>query len=248
MGVLRASLAWLLAGAAPAGGFDVVWSGLWPCCDGRTGFTNLSAFPVLQQGRLALFDPSLGLYNETVAPVGLPQTVDLEAHASKVAADVPAVVPAGKDMYCCIDWETYTPVLFDHATAAHPRGGPGSGGCPGVYTAPDGDSRYSMPGASCEMANAALNASVALLRQRPGGGELNASAAAAQAVAEFNSAARAVWLKTLQVGKTTRPSCRWGFYGKPETEDIVPPFVDAFDRAVGEPNAYSHQSSVGLGS
>jgi hypothetical protein len=89
------------------------------------------------------------------------------AAAAKVAADVVAIVPEGKDLcllrtttmqsttlkfplnlslspiianmfvgrsrYCCIDWETYTPVFFDHATPEHPDGGPGSGGCPGVY-------------------------------------------------------------------------------------------------------------------
>lgn len=212
--------------------FDVVWSGLWPCCDGHTGF-NLSAFPVLQLGRLAWFDSTLGLYNETVAPVGLPQTVDIAAHVAKVAADVAATVPANRDMYCCIDWEQYTPVIWDHATAAHPRGGPGSGGCPGVFSAPNGDSRYSMPGASCAMANAAINGSVDLIR-KSSGHALNDSTIAAKAVAAFNVAAKTVWLKTLEVAKTVRPQCKWGYYGKPETEDIVPPFVDAFDRAVGD--------------
>ena len=220
------------AGARSSSKFDVVWSGLWPCCDGRTGF-NLSQFPVLQLGRLALFDSTLGLYNETIAPVGLPQTVDLASHAAKVAADVAATVPADKDMYCCIDWEQYTPVIFDHATATKPQGGPGSGGCPGTFTAPNGDSRYSMPGASCAMANAALNASVDLVR-KSGGHALNDSAVAAEAVAAFNAAAKMVWLKTLEVAKITRPQCKWGYYGKPETEDITPPFVDAFDRAVGD--------------
>jgi hypothetical protein len=66
---------------SPKKPFDVVWSGLWPCCDGQTGF-NLSAFPVLQQHKLAWFGPSLGLYNETYAPNGLPQTVDLERHGT----------------------------------------------------------------------------------------------------------------------------------------------------------------------
>ena len=168
--------------------FDVVWSGLWPCCDGKTGF-NLTAFPVLQQHKLAWFGPSLGYYNETIAPIGLPQTVNLDRHAAKVAADVAAIVPEGKDMYCCIDWETYTPVFFDHATPAHPAGGPGSGGCPGVYTAPDGNSRYDMPGASCEAANAALNASVALI-QRTAPAGLNASALASLAVKQFNAAGK----------------------------------------------------------
>jgi hypothetical protein len=215
--------------------FDVVWSGLWPCCDGKTGF-NLSAFPVLQQHRLAWFGPGLGLFNETVAPVGLPQTVDLAAHAAKVAADVAAIVPEGNDdMYCCIDWEEYVPVFYDHATVAHPAGGPGSGGCPGFYTAPDGNSRYDMPGAGCAAANAALNASVALVqRTTPGAAGMNASALASLAVKEFNAAARTFWLKTLAVFKTTRPGCKVGFYGKPETEDIKPPFVDSYDRAVGD--------------
>lgn len=219
-------------GATTRSKFDIVWSGLWPCCDGHTGF-NLSAFPVLQLGRLGLFDSTLGLYNETIAPMGLPQTLDIAAHSAKVAADVARTVPADTDMYCCIDWEQYTPVIYDHATAAHPHGGPGSGGCPGIFTAPNGDSRYSMPGASCAMANMALNASVDLIR-RSGGLVLNDSAVAAKAVAAFNAAAKAVWLKTLEVAKTTRPHCKWGYYGKPETEDIVPPFVNGFDRSVGD--------------
>ena len=220
--------------------FDVAWSGLWPCCGGQTAF-NLTQFPVLQTKRLAVLDGKFGLYTESVPPLGIPQSVDLAKHAAKVARDAATdgglgnnltIIPAGKDMYCCIDWEQYTPVLLDHATPARPTGGPGSGGCPGVYSAPDGNSRYSMPGGSCATCEVALNASVArVLAVQPG---LNVSTAAALAVAEFNAAARVLWTTTLQVAQKTRPDCHWGFYGKPETEDIVPPFVDPFDRAVGD--------------
>ena len=73
---------------------------------------------------------------------------------------------------------------------------PGSGGCAGFYTAPDGNSRYDMPGAGCAAANAALNASVALVqRTTPGAAGMNASALASLAVKEFNAAARTFWLK-----------------------------------------------------
>lgn len=218
---ISAAAAALLPPAAVAKPFDVAWSGLWPCCGGTTAF-NLSAFPVLQQKRLAIFDGRLGLFNDSVPQSGgLPQAVDLARHAAKVAQDVATVVPAGKSMYGCIDWEEYTPVIYDHATPARPAGGPGSGGCPGFYTAPDGNSRYSMPGAVCSTCDAAMNASVALvLKAQPG---LNVSAAAAVAAAEFNAAARAVWSTTIETAKKTRPDCHWGFYGKPETEDIKPP-------------------------
>ena len=57
------------AGARSSSKFDVVWSGLWPCCDGRTGF-NLSQFPVLQLGRLALFDSTLGAVQRDDRPCG----------------------------------------------------------------------------------------------------------------------------------------------------------------------------------
>ena len=33
--------------------------------------------------------------------------------------DVAALVPADKDMYCCIDWETYAPLLFDHGEGSY---------------------------------------------------------------------------------------------------------------------------------
>jgi hypothetical protein len=198
-------LAPLILAALAAKPFDVVWSGLWPCCAGKSGL-NLSAFPVLQERRLALFDGTLGLFNDTdPRSGGLPQTVDLARHAAKVAHDVAhdgghghnrTVVPPDKAMYCCIDWEGYTPVIFDHATPARPHGGPGSGGCSGA-SAPNGDSRYSMPGAICASCNAAMNASIALvLKKQPG---LNVSAAAALAAAEFNAAARSVWSTTLKV-------------------------------------------------
>ena len=102
-------------------------------------------------------------------------------------------------------------MLFDHATAARPNGGPGSGGCPGVFTAPDGNSRYSMPGAACSMADAVMNASAVLvLKRQPG---LNVSAAAAIAAAEFNTAAQAFWTTTIEVAQKTRPECHWGFCG-----------------------------------
>ena len=83
--------------AARGASFDLVWSDVhghpkgWnpkvPCCRGLTGF-NLTAFPVLQQGRVALLLNGLGLYRHSYPPAGLPQTADLEAHASKVAVDV----------------------------------------------------------------------------------------------------------------------------------------------------------------
>jgi hypothetical protein len=250
------------AGAAAPGGlkqasqFDVVWSGLWPCCAGQSAF-NLSGFPVLQERRLAWFDSNLGLFRDSIPGEktggGLPQAVDLAKHAAKVAHDVATdggvgnnstIVPVGRDMYCCIDWEEYVPVIFDHATTAHPQGGPGSGGCTGAFTSPGGNPRYSMPGAACETCNAAMNASVALvLRRQPG---LNSSAAAAIAAAEFNAAARVLWSTTLEVAQKTRPHCHWGFYGKPETEDITPPFVDGYDRAVGDAYQWMFNISTAL--
>jgi hypothetical protein len=243
----------VLAFAPPAAKpFDIVWSGLWPCCAGQSGL-NLSAFPVLQERRLALFDGSFGLFNDTDPRVGnLPQTVDLARHAAKVAHDAATdgghghnrtIVPAGKDMYCCIDWEGYTPVIFDHTTPAHPHGAPGSGGCSNE-SAPNGAPRYSMPGSTCATCNMAMKASIALvLKKQPG---LNASAAAALAAAEFNAAARLVWTTTLKVAQKTRPDCYWGFYGKPETEDIEPPFVHTDHVAVGEAFQWMFDASTAL--
>ena len=241
-----------IAAAVP---FDIVWSGLWPCCAGQSAF-NLTAYPVLQEKRLGWFGTTFGLYEQSFPPLGLPQTVDLASHRAKVAHDVThdgglgrnvsgGIVPAGKDMcvgldvvgavvvvgglhappshslrYCCIDWEDYTPVIFDHGA------GQPTGGCPGPHP------RYSMPGALCSMYNQAMNASIALVLQRQPW--LNRTAAAALAAAEFNAAARELWTATLEVAESVRPDCHWGFYGKPETEDIVPPFVDAYDRAVGD--------------
>jgi len=231
-----------VAAVTAAKPFDIVWSGLWPCCAGQSSF-NLSKFPVLQEKRLAILDTQFGLYEQSFPPLGLPQTVDLAAHKAKVAHDAAhdggggrnvrgGIIPAGKDMYCCIDWESYTPVIFDHGTAAH------SGGCPGPY------SRYSQPGSACTMFNTVMNASVALVRQKAPG--LNTSAAAALAAAEFNAAAKAFWLATIEVAQSTRPDCHWGFYGKPETEDIVPPFVDAFDRQVGDAFQWMFDASTAI--
>ena len=230
------------SGPAKKPSFDIIWSGLWPAPHGESAF-NLSAFPVLQENRMGWFGSRFGLYQQSYPPLGLPQTVDLDAHKAKVVHDIThdggvggnvsgGIVPAGKDMYCPIDWEFYTPVIFDHATTAHPAGFSGSGGCPGVYTAPDGNSRYSMPGAGCAMCNAIMNASAALVLQKTPG--LNVSATAALAAAEFNAAARVFYTTTLEVAQKTRPDCLWGMYGKPMTEDIVPPFVNAHDRAVGD--------------
>jgi hypothetical protein len=107
--------------------FDIVWSGLWPCCAGQSS-VNLTAFPVLQQHRLAIFDTRFGLYEQSFPPLGLPQTVDLGAHKAKVAHDVThdggdgnnvtgGIVPAGKDMYCkCRD---LTPPPSKHMHHAH---------------------------------------------------------------------------------------------------------------------------------
>jgi|EP01047_Picozoa_sp_COSAG01_P059654 hypothetical protein len=239
--------------------FDVVWSGRWtvhgdpkgwnasvPCCRGLTGF-NLSSFPVLQQGRLALFFPDLGLYRDSCAPVGLPQTVDLDAHAAKVAVDVAVIVPADKDMFCCIDWETYTPLLFDHGEGSYeppscPEAwGHGAHGC-GCLETPQ--ARYSMPGASCAMASAVMNASMHLvLRRQP---SLNSSAAAALAVTEFNAAARAMWTRTLMAARRTRPRCRWGFYAKPMTENLFEPFTSPFIKEVGDAYQWMFNASTAL--
>jgi hypothetical protein len=191
---------------------------------------------VLQQERLAIFDTQLGLFNETVPPHGLPQNVDLARHAAKVARDVTSCtysgcVPADEDMYCVIDWETYAPYILDHGRP---------GGCPGAYTR----SRYTMPGASCAICNAAINASkAAVLRKEPA---LNATAAIAAAVANFNAAARKVWTKTLEVARQTRPRCRWGFYGKPGADQINFPFVDANDRAVNDAYQWIYDISDAL--
>lgn len=238
----------------PSSSFDIVWSGLWPLPAGESAF-NLSAFPVLQEKRLGWFGSSFGLYKQSYPPLGLPQTVDLGAHKAKVVHDVThdggvgmnvsrGIVPANKDMYCPIDWESYTPVIFDHATKTHPAGGPGSGGCHGVFTAPDGNSRYSMPGAACAMCDAVMNASAALVLQRIPG--LNVSETAARAAAEFNAAAKLLWTTTLEVAQQTRPDCLWGFYGKPMTEDIVPPFVNTHDRAVGDAYQWMFDASTAL--
>ena len=249
----------LLAALPLPAAFDVVWSGRWtvhgdpkgwnasiPCCRGLTGF-NLTQFPVLQQGRLALFFPDLGLYQDSCAPAGLPQTVDLNAHAAKVAVDVQVIVPADTDMYCCIDWETYTPLLFDHGAGSFrppfcpAAWGHGAHGCGCVGTP---GNRYSMPGASCAMAAAALNASVEIvLRRQPG---LNRSAAAALAATEFNTAARALWTRTLVAAKQARPRCRWGFYAKPMTENLYQPFSSPFTRKVGGELQWMYNTSTAL--
>jgi hypothetical protein len=244
--------------------FDLLWSGRWdvhghpkgwnpalPCCRGLTGF-NLTAFPVLQQGRIALFFNGLGLFRHSYAPAGLPQTVDLEAHAKKVAVDVAAVVPAGKDMHCCIDWETYAPLLFDHGEGSYSpafcpearyHGGHGCGclGTPG--------NRYSMPGCGgCPMAVAALNGSMQLVLQRQP--QLNQTTAAALAVAEFNAAARALWTRTIVAAKQARPRCRWGFYGKPfgllTDSSLYPPFVTPYTRAVSDAYQWMVNESTAL--
>ena len=230
-GLLLLGLALLLQCSAA---FDVVWSGLFPCCGGTTAF-NLTAFPVLQQKRLMIFDGSLGLFNESVPPQ-MPQTVDLVLHAAKVAHDVArctyaTCIPPDKDMYCVIDWEAYTPVIFDH-------GAPG--GCPGPYTV----HRYSMPGATCAACNSVLNASIARVLQRQPA--LKAAAAAAVAVAEFNGAARALWTKTLEVAKQTRPQCNWGFYGKPLSGSINPPFMDGKARAINDEFQWIYDASTAL--
>ena len=261
---LRVVLLLLSAVSVADGAFDLVWSGRWDvhghpkgwnpavsCCRGLTGF-NLTAFPVLQQGRVALFLDGLGLYRESYAPAGLPQTVDLEAHAKKVAVDVAAIVPADKDMYCCIDWETYAPLLFDHGKDSYSRnycpearyhGGHGCGclGTPG--------NRYSMPGCGgCPMAVAALNGSMQLVLQRQP--QLNRSAAAALAVTEFNAAARALWTQTIVAAKQARPRCRWGFYGKPlgllTDSSLYPPYVTPYTRAVSDAYQWMVNESTAL--
>lgn len=242
-----------------AGQFEVVWSGRWtvhgdpegwntsiPCCRGLTGF-NLTGFPVLQQGRLALFFPSLGLFQNSCAPTGLPQTVNLEAHAAKVAADVAGIVPADKDMYCCIDWETYTPLIFDHGAGSFaPRFCPASygHGAHGCGCEETTGKRFSMPGASCAMAAAALNASMQLVLQRQP--TLNSSTAAMLAATEFNAAARALWSRTLTAAKQTRPRCKWGFYSKPMVENLFKPFVSPFIRAVNDAYQWMFDESTAL--
>ena len=101
-----------------------------------------------------------------------------------------------------------------------------------------------MPGASCAMASAALNASMHLvLQRRPG---LNSSAAAALAASEFNAAARALWTRTLLAAKQARPRCRWGFYAKPMTENIFEPFTSPFVREVGDAYQWMYNASTAL--